>query len=420
MARIEDLIRTEDEHTALQLRPTQYGRLEYDRFLQDVLAMANAEVRGARIIILGAGSDPVRGRIATGFRREELDSLRVYKQLARTHIEPPIDLQCRVYQVDERWFGVLLLDECSDPPYVLKHDLPPALKAGDGWIRHGTAQRRLLRRDLDRFYARKRERPVLSARVDIGFRGTELSQSIDIPTLADYQPPSAAASARLRTIIEARELLERNRQLVSTAIMRLTHVRVFGDDVNYESRSLERLRRDLESVSAQYREKDLYYRYEKLGRRINLTAVNRSAEPIIDGSVTLVLPEGTGIEVAPAIFENRLVSVEKAAAPAALCGHAAYPTVGASGGFIRITASVGELSCNAPTDLFREPLRIVATESAIGRTIPLELTLSGRNLAEPVVTRLAIKGIAPVADETGTVGAARNSTTLQRAQARSS
>ncbi len=415
MARIEDLIRYQNEHTALQLRPTQYGTHEYDRFLQDVLAMANAEVRGQRIIILGAGSDPVQGRTLTGFRREELDSLRVYKQLVETHIEPPIELRCRACQIDERWFGVLLLDECKDPPYVLKHDLPPALKAGDSWIRRGTTQSRLLRRDLDRCYARKLERSVFRARIDIGFHGSRLSKSIEVPALADYQPPSAVASARLRTVIEARELLERNRQLVSTAIRRLTHVRVYGDDVNYESRSLERLQLDLEGVSAQYREKDLYCRYEKLGQRINLTAVNRSAEPIIDGSVTLLLPADAGIEVAPAIFEDRLLSIEKAAAPAALTNHAAYPTVGASAGFIRITATVGDLPCNTPRDLFREPLRVVATETAIGRTIPLELTLHGRNLAAPVVTRLTFKGVAPVVDQSDTTGEYQTRTPVRRA-----
>jgi hypothetical protein len=63
-----------------------------------------------------------------------------------------------------------------------------------------------------------------------------------------------------------------------------------------------------------------------------------------------------------------------------------------SGKTIRISASLGDVPCDSPMKVFREPLRVVVTRSAIDRRAPLRVTIHGRNLPVPIVATLSIMG----------------------------
>ena len=61
MNRLARIVRSATPSTAVQFRKRAYGKNGVERFLRDVLAMANASIEGSRYIITGAEFD-AKGR----------------------------------------------------------------------------------------------------------------------------------------------------------------------------------------------------------------------------------------------------------------------------------------------------------------------------------------------------------------------
>jgi len=392
LSQIETLIRHENEHTALKFRPTLYLRHEYDQLLRDIVALANADVRGERIIVLGV--DALGGnRTLIGVPREMSVVHGTFEGLVQKHIEPPLRVRYGTCEMDGLIFGVLSITGCTNQPYLVSNPLAPALRRGEGWIRRGVEQLPLGRADLDRMYASRLEDGVFRGGIKVGFKGPKLVSSLVLRAIDAYEPPSAQAAAKLKAAIEAHTELERTKFL-STRIMRLTHLRLFGHEAPYRSKSLEQLRLDLEHVLDEYREEDGYYRFEELGHRVNFTLINRGTEPVADASVSIELPNGAGIEVAPRIFMSRPTGEKSAPTAATGQSTADYPSVTVTEKTITIARNLGAVACDSPVDLLREPLRMVITERAIGRRLPVRVTVHGRNLPAPIVVTLCIEGAA--------------------------
>jgi hypothetical protein len=390
LSQIETLIRQDNEHTALKFRPTLYLRHEYDQALRDIVALANADVRGERVIVLGVDA-PAGERRLLGIPPQMTVASGTYESLVEKHIEPPLRVRFSICELDGLRFGVLSIAECNNPPYLIGHPLAPGLRRGEGWIRRGVEQLPLGRADFDRMYARRMESDLFRGGVKVGFMGAKLAATLALRAVDSYEPPSARAAARLKAAIEAHEDLERVKNPAGSRIMRLTHLRVFGHDAPYRSKSLEQLRFDLEHLAEQYREEDGHYRFERLGHRVNLTLINRGTQTITDTAVTVEIPNDAGIEIAPRIFRTRRAADERPVPAAARSGDA-YPAVVISGKTIRISASLGDVPCDSPMKVFREPLRVVVTRSAIDRRAPLRVTIHGRNLPVPIVATLSIMG----------------------------
>ena len=394
MSQIETLIRHESEHTALKFRSTLYLRHEYDQLLRDIVALANADVRGERIIVLGVDA---RGeaRKLIGVPREMSVVHGTFEGLVQKHVEPALKVRYGTCEIDGLIFGVLIITGCTNQPYLISNPIPPGLRRGEGWIRRGVEQLPLGRADLDRMYASRFESGLFRGGIKVGFKGPKLKSSLVLRAIDAYEPPSARAAAKLKAAIDAQQELERTKFL-STRIMRLTHLRLFGHEAPYRSKSLEQLRLDLAHVLDNYREEDQYYRFEELGHRVNFTLVNRGTEPIADASVTIELPDHAGIEVAPRIFSRGPGAEEGVSTAAATQSAADYPSVTTAGKTITIVRNLGEVACDSPTDLLSEPLRVVINERAIGRRLPLRVTIHGRNLPAPIVVTLSIAGAAGV------------------------
>jgi hypothetical protein len=392
LSQIETLIRYENEHSALKFRPTQYLEHQSDELLRDVVALANATTNGDRVIVLGVevGTD---SRRLIGFPREQCVVSGTYEALVQKHIEPPLRVRYRTCDVDGKCIGLLTLSDCNNPPYLISKPLPPSLRAGEAWIRRGAEQMPLARADLDRMYASRLDEGLFRGGVKVGFAGPKPLSSIVLPAIGPYESPSAQASAKLAAAIQAREMLASAKNVASSAIIRLTHLRLFGHDAPYRTKSLEQLRLDLESVAEEYREQDAHHRFEKLGHRINIMLVNRGTDTIVDASASIELANGAGVEVAPRIFASRTPDVAKDAKATGSSPSAAdYPPVSASERTLRITASLGDVPRDASVELFREPLRVVITDKAIGSKVPVRVTIHGRNLPAPIVATLCIIG----------------------------
>lgn len=393
MSEIETLIRYENGHTALKFRPTQYQRHEYDQLLRDVIALANADVRGERIIVLGVEMHADARRLI-GFPREQCIVSGTYENLVQQHVEPPLRVRYRACELEDNWFGLLTITGCNNQPYLISNPLPPGLRRGEGWIRRGVEQLPLVRADLDRIYTRRLDDGVFHGGIKVGFKGPKPSSSIVLRAIGPYESPSARASAKLAAAIDVHDMLARAKNLASSTIKRLMHLRVFGHDTPYRPKSIERMRLDLDCVAEEYREEDDHHRFERLGHRVNITLINRGTQTVVDASASVELPNGAGVEVAPRMFVSRSAAQHGHTHAAGAASRTDYPPVTATDKLIRITASLGDVPCDSPVDLFREPLRVVINERAIGRKVPVRVTVHGRNLPAPIVVTLCIVGAA--------------------------
>ena len=54
----ENIIKYENEHSGLDFKSVQYDKKTHAPFLKDIIALANAEVEGDRIIIIGIKHKP--------------------------------------------------------------------------------------------------------------------------------------------------------------------------------------------------------------------------------------------------------------------------------------------------------------------------------------------------------------------------
>jgi hypothetical protein len=158
MSKLEDLVLSYNAGSALAFREHAYAPAESALLLQDVLALANAEVPGPRFLFLGVRDVAGTKRVLTGLSADGVSAMRrAMPALLARSIEPPFKIALRALTIRGATIGLLYLSECDDQPYLLAKSAA-GLPAGIGWVRRGTQQSPLLRADLQRMFAAKRER----------------------------------------------------------------------------------------------------------------------------------------------------------------------------------------------------------------------------------------------------------------------
>src|SRR5215510_14731667 len=120
---------------SLAFRERIYRRGEQGELLRDVISLANSPVLGPRLLLMGVADSP-EGRRFPGVSarswRSFCDALREF--LGRA-VEPALQFQLETFAVDDARIGVLRLDPCDDPPYLLARRISASRPAGGGWIR---------------------------------------------------------------------------------------------------------------------------------------------------------------------------------------------------------------------------------------------------------------------------------------------
>ena len=205
----EDLIRYENEGTFLDFKATQYKKEAYVALLKDVLAMANATLPGDKYIIIGVKALADGTREFPGIQEEFVDEA-TYQQLIHANVEPEITITYCPVQWDGKLLGVFTIKACTDKPYMMKkaYGSSPTdeaaskiLRAGEIWIRKGSSQYPVLRRDLDNMLSIKRH--VGEDQVSIVPLGMdETSNKILIPKRISL--PSEEETERLKRELENR------------------------------------------------------------------------------------------------------------------------------------------------------------------------------------------------------------------------
>ena len=126
MKGLAKLVHTATPSTSVHLRKSAYGRNGVRDFLRDVMAIANASIKGKRYIITGVDFDDKGRKQLFSIDREDFSGKPAYQSIASEHIEPPIRIKYKPVTVDGERIGVFEIGDSQDRPYMMeehKNDL---------------------------------------------------------------------------------------------------------------------------------------------------------------------------------------------------------------------------------------------------------------------------------------------------------
>ena len=168
---LEWRIKHENESTSLDFKREQYHKENYISLIKDIMAMANAPISGSRYIVIGIKhkSDGTKEYHPVSELKDQAD----IENLIQDNIEPTIKFQYFPLILDDVQLAIIKIEEPMDPPYFMKKDYKGILRAGDAYIRKGSKQSRMTRRDLDELLS-FRSRNKFNGKIIIGF-GTSLT-----------------------------------------------------------------------------------------------------------------------------------------------------------------------------------------------------------------------------------------------------
>ena len=296
MNRLLKIARSATPGTGIQLRKEKYGSSHVRSFLRDVLAMANAPVEGPRYIIVGADFDSRGQKTLHSIDAEDFSGKPSYQSLANEFIEPAIRIRYKPVSIDGQRIGVFEIGDSQDRPYMMRIDYSEKLRRGDAYVRSKNGALKMGRRQLAELFERKFRDSVSASDIEIGFPGEIIHKDLTLNSCDLSTLPSAEASQKLNQLIEIRNS---SRHTGATTVMaRLTHARLFGADDPYVDRSPDELMREMQELRIKYRDQDNHFLYESRAERVQMVVYNQGLEPIIDASLSLIVPNHNAFYVA--------------------------------------------------------------------------------------------------------------------------
>ena len=385
MNRLLKIARSATSGTGVQLRKDKYGSGNIRSFLRDVLAMANAAVEGPRYIIVGADLDSRGRKTMHSIDADDFSGKPSYQSLANEYIEPPIRIRYKPVTVDGLRLGVFEIGESQDRPYMMRIDYSEKLRRGDAYIRSKSGAMKMGRRQLAELFEHKFRDSVSAGDIEIGFPGEIIHKDLSLNCCDLSQLPSAEASQKLNQLIEIRNS---SRSSGSTTVMaRLTHARLYGADDPYVDRSPDELMREMQELRIKYRDQDNHFLYESRAERVQLVVYNQGQEPILDASLSLIMPNHNEFYVADTLPR---VPRKNSFADRTPDEIASYPSVSLKDDSVQITSKIGDIPVGEPIDAFFSPLRLCVGQDLRGKRFGVRYSLHGQNLRAPAKGKLRI------------------------------
>lgn len=378
MNALASIIQSGTPSTATQFCKRAYGKSGIEKFLRDVLAMANASVDGSRYIITGVEIDAQGKQRIRGVKRDEFSGKPAYESLVSDHIEPPVRIRYAPVSISDKQVGVFEIGECPDRPYMMRVDHSETLRRGDAYMRVNDAAIKMGRRQLLALFERKFQDSVSAASIEVGFPGDIIYKRLKVPTCDLRKLPSAVAGAKLQELIEAKQKVHTS--LVSTIVARLTHARLFGSDSPYEHRPVEELVSEMGHLEQQYREHDASFLYEDNSTDLQLVIFNQGGEPLREVSYSLLMPVHVDFHVA-----SRLPKLKRDGnfAERSAGEQSEYPAVTMREKAIHIAGKLDNVPAGEPVELFKTPLRICVGAALKGRRVGIQYAVKAGNLRSP-------------------------------------
>lgn len=386
MSNLEFLIQHEREGTKLDFKREQYRKGKYKDLIKDIMAMANAPVEGKRYIVTGVKDLPNGTKEYFTIPSNEFVDQATYQQILRENVEPSIDFSYYPVEVEGNLVGVFEIDNCNNPPYMMKKDFN-GLNKGDCYVRKGSQQEKMTRRDLDEILVFK-SKFQFNGKIAIGFT-KKFDNKLTVSAVKDFILPSQEAKQELEAILEERKFKDKlglsnlDRLGLSTSLYSPFKA------VPYKDRSTETLRKNLEKVDESYYEHDMFYIGEELSEKLNMVLKNDGDKYLEDVSIQFKIPSW-GVMVMDKIHQEPPSGIERVLATVPAFSYH-YPHVEKEEGFYIIENTIGNLKHHQYTEAFGEELRIFFYPISSNKTIPCSYTIFAKNLPTPIVGQLEIE-----------------------------
>ncbi len=387
MRNLKDIVRRGREGPALMFRAGAYDLKNPDDFLADISALANADIVGQRALIVGVSPGEPGQRKVRGLLRAALPEASAVSALIEKFIEPALTVQVLAPGDGDKTLLVILLDGCDNPPYVMKRSCGVLLE-GAGFIRRDNQNYPLGREESDRLRARAAARPqggrpTVAADPEPGEAPLALTfpdgqRKLRLAAATTDSLPSYMATEKLNSAIKARKEVQAMSGL-DTGIVRLMHVRAFGQEQPFAKKSIEELEDDLRAVKETFAVEDEFYLLEKTSERLNFKLCNLSDRPLKDVQLCLRVQRIPGLEVVPCIYaadidqETRRRVLRDSENPA-------YPAVQDTNSAYEISKALGDVEKHSEELVFEEALRVVVRTPAVNQKALVSYELDSASL----------------------------------------
>ncbi|PFR14227.1 AlbA family DNA-binding domain-containing protein [Bacillus cereus] len=388
MSNIKFLIQHEQEGTKLDFKREQYRKEKYKDLIKDIMAMANAPVEGKRYIVTGVKDLPSGTKEYFSIPEKEFVDQATYQQIIRENVEPSIDFSYYSVEVQDGLLGVFEIDNCTNPPYMMRKDFN-GLNKGDCFVRRGSQQERMTRRDLDEILSFK-SKFNFNGKIAIGFN-KNLDKKITIAAIKDAELPSQEARREIEEILEERKFKEKfGLSTIDRLGLRTSLLYTASESVPYEERSTETLRRNLERIDETYYEQDRFHIGEELSEKLNLVLRNDGDKYLEDVSVQFKIPSSCGVKVMDRIHRNPNTGVKYALVTTSVVP-SRYPHVEKVEEFFIIKSTIDNLKHHQYTEAFGKELRVFFGQDTSKQVITCLYTIYAKNLPSPIFGELEIE-----------------------------
>jgi hypothetical protein len=389
MKELDDIVQFENENTNLDFKAIQYKKNKYENFLKDVISMANAKSNDDKYIIIGVNHKPNGERDIIGINEEFVDEA-IYQQIINENVEPELDFKYFPYELNNIKLGVFLIQNCLNPPYMLKKDFGK-LNKGDCFIRKGSHQTRVTRNDIDYFISQKVAKGNFKGSISLEFNDSK-NKILILKPVDNLELPSDNAANEIKEILKEKK--EKLKNSDGFGIMMLNQDMPMIGGTPYKNRSISTLEKNLESVKETYQDDDLYYLFEKKANRINITITNNGDEYIEDSSIEIQLEKNEKFIIADSVYRepnNRSwIDMINYTPVGPSWDEMHYPKVTESESHYTIFENVGDLKHKIPVDVFKVPIRFVAGNNCLNQEIVVKVKVFGKNLSKPLEDELKI------------------------------
>lgn len=317
MDNLEWMIKYENESTNLDFKREQYRKENYTSLIKDVMAMANAAIPGPRYIVMGIKhkSDGTKEYHSISSLNDQAD----IENLIQDNIEPTIKFQYFPLTLEDNQLAVIKIEESIDPPYMMKKDYK-GLKQGDTYIRKGSKQSRMTRRDLDEVLS-FRLRNKFNEKIRIGF-GPSLSKEatfkvtrLDRKAFPSYKKREyyeeklrkleeviAIRQSQDKEVVSSKDRNDFALKDIATNLGKISSAfnsSIYGEKIHIGSDSIglplywdkETLEDRIKSIEETYADEDNYFIEEICSEKLNISIYNDGDSFLEDINIIFYFPK---------------------------------------------------------------------------------------------------------------------------------
>ncbi len=377
---LQKLLEDSGERRGLVLWPEAPLTADQVAVTQQLLALANLDFEGTRRIVFGV-EQGVTGARVHGLEPEQIQAVMLLARELPGMIEPALQINAVIVEIEGRRIAALEVDGCRNPPYVLSNAIAAELRTGACWVRDEAGLRPARRADLDRMYQRREQ--VVPVQIGIGDDPDCQLWSLAVPDTSE--PPSRHEQRKLQLAIDAKRTVAQLDCDEDTAMARLAHARIFGVDEPYVTRGVETLVEQYNASTDEFRDQDEHYFRELRAVKFNCSLRNVTAKPLEDAVLELTLPHLREFLVCDRLYRE----------PDAPTSHVeqrllGYPEVRLHERAASIQARLGRLVPGETVQAFETALRIAVGPGMRGRKVAVRYRLTAQGLYEPLRGRLKL------------------------------